>query len=224
MEPDEHVKEREEAQSESPATGERGAAEEGPPRATPPEPGEGEGEPPSEQQPQRRRRWLTLALAGVVVLAMVAAVAFFALPRGGNPGSPASPGATGKALSTGHSLAEYFVPLSTPGEDVLLRVSFAVEWPEETRIAFLQEQVAIQDEVYQKLSDLTAKGMIPRKNSALEEDYRLQLEHELTRIFERSLKVQDFKLSIQEVVFLPGGEAKATPEPGAAVEDSSAPP
>ena len=224
MEPDEQLRQSEEAPSETPATGEGGAAEAGPPSATPPEPGEGEGEPPSEQRPQRRRRWLTLALAGVVVLAIVAAAAFFALSRGGNPESPASPGAIGKGLSAGHSLAEYFVPLSTPGEDVLLRVSFALEWPEETRIAFLQEQVAIQDEVYEKLSNMTAKGMIPRKGSALEEDYRLQLEHELTRIFERSLKVQDFKLSLQEVVFLPGGEAKATPEPGAAVEDSSAPP
>ena len=224
MEPDEQLKQSEEAPSETPATGEGEAAEEGLPSATPPEPGG--GEPPSKQQPQRRRRWRTLALAGVVVLAMVAAAAFFALSRGGNPRSPASPVATGKALSAGHSLAEYFVPLSTPGEDVLLRVSFAVEWPEETRIAFVQEQVAIQDEVYQKLSDMTAKGMIPRKGSALEEDYRLQLEHELTRIFERSLKVQDFKLSIQEVVFLPGPETKPMPkpEPGVAVEDSLAVP
>ena len=224
MEPDDHMKEPEESQSETPATAEGGAAEEGSPSATPPEPGEGEGEPPSAQQPQKRRRWLTVALAGVVVLAMAAAAAFFALSRGGNPRSPSTSDATGTAPTAGHSLAEYFVPLSTPGEDVLLRVSFAVECPEERRIALLQERVAIQDEVYQKLSDMTAKGIIPRKGSALEADYRQQLEHELTRIFERSLKVQDVKLSIQEVVFLPGGEAKATQEPGAQGEDSSASP
>ena len=224
MEPDEQVKESEEAPPETPATAEGGAAEEGPASATPPEPGDGEDEPPSPPPPLRRRRWLTLALAGVVLLATAAAAAFFALSRGGAPGRPASPGATGTAPSPGQSLAEYFVPLSTAGEEVLLRVSFAVECPEETRITFLQEQVAIQDEVYQKLSDMTAKGIIPRKGAALEEDYRLQLEHELTRIFERSLKAQDFKLSIQEVVFLPGGDAKATPEPEAPVDDSSAPP
>jgi len=226
MKPDEQKKQPEEARSETPATAEGRAAEDGPPVATPPEAGGAEGELPSEQQPRRRRRPLTLVVAGVVVLAMVGIAAFFALSRGGKSGSPTSPDVKERAAPAGDTLAEFFVPLSTPGEHVLVRVSFAVKWGEERRIAFLQEQVAIQDEVYQKLYDMTAKGMIPRKGSALEENNRLQVEREVTRIFERSLGAQDFKVSIQEVLFLPGPETKAMPEPesGHRVEDASAPP
>jgi len=225
MEPDERLKQPEEARSETPATAEGGAAEGGPPGTTPPELGGAEGDLPSEQQPRRRRRGLTLVVAGVVVLVMVGIAAFFALSRGEKSRNPASPDAgEGAAAPAGDTLAEFFVPL--PGKEVLVRVSFTVKWREERRIAFLQEQVAIQDEVYQKLYDMTATGMIPRQGSALQEDFRRQVEQEVTRIFARFLGAQDFKVLIQDVLFVPASETKAMPEPepGHRVEDASAPP
>ncbi len=225
MKPDEQKEQPKEAPAGSPGTGEGKGTDDGAPAAGAlPEAGEVEGELASEQQPRRRRPWLVLTLAGVVVLAVIGVAAFFILSPGGKPGSPTSPDARGKGLSAGDTRGEFFIPLSTPGEAVLMRVSFAVEWPEERRIAFLQEQVAIQDEVYQKLYEMTAKGIIPRKGSALDEDYRQQLQREVTRIFERSLRAQDFKVSIPEVLFLPGPEAKAMPEPGDGVKDASAEP
>ena len=150
----------------------------------------------------RTKKWLLVGVAGMLLTLGAGIAARFLMVRQEASVRTSPVNISAELPQTAEQLPDFLVPLPASKENLVLRLSLVLNWSQEARSRFLQRQVSIRSEIYHRLGAIVASGMITKQGGGLESKQRIELEGEITRIFQRELGPHQLIVSVNEVEFL----------------------
>ena len=161
-----------------------------------------EAEKSTGDQKRWSKKWLLVGVVGILLTFSVGGATLFILLR--QEVLPQTIGAKNSAKLPGvaEQLPDFLVPLEPGNENVVLRVSLALHWPQEVRARYMQRQVVIRNEIYHLLGEIIDSGGIDRKGDGLKYKQKADLENGITRIFERELGPRHLIVLVKKADFL----------------------